>query len=345
VVSIRLGRRCDAKSSEFELLQHRWKQRIHVEDPFDVERNLHCVLRLDNEDSLKAEIRKAARAVDMLELPVGLKPTSIDFENKAHTRDDQLFSLAERWLLRYNGLGLPESCSPTTGSCSGSELQSISEANSPSDVEDDAPVRELRTAPKEQSGALSPEFWLRGAKPGSNDNTAAACSRSESTDEEPIDSLPTLTWLGGADVGMYQTSQGLSATQLSESATTQDNTQPSVNGLWSEPIVACWAGGTFNVPPPHALIAVTNNDEGEEPTRSRETPASFWTNSRVKSRHCKLQLQCIEALLLRRKESETTAENEARECWWKDMGSKGVQAAVQNVLAQSEQQVVAPQWQ
>jgi len=344
VVSIRLGRRCDAKSNEFELLQHRWKQRIHVEDPFEVERNLHCVLRLDNEDLLKTEIRKASRAVDMFELPVGLKPSNIDTENKA--MDDQLFSLAESWLLRHNGLGLPDSCSPTTGSCSGSELQSISEANSPSDLEDDSPVSDLpSTAMKEQSGALSPACWLRGAKHGSNDDTAAACSSPESMDDEPSDSLPTLAWLGGADVGTYETPEGLNATQLSESAAIQDTALQSVNGLWSKPTVAYWAGGTFSVPPPQALIALSNSDEGEEPTHSQKTPASFWTNNRVKCRHCKLQLLRVEALLLGSKESKTKAENEASECWWKDMRSKGVQAAVQDVLAKSEKQVGAPQWQ
>jgi len=345
VVSIRLGRRCKAKSTEFELLQHRWKQRIHVEDPFEVERNLHCALRLDNEDLLKAEIRKADRAVDMFELPVGLKPTSIDTKKKAHEMDDHLFSLAESWLLRHNGLGLPESCSPTTDLCSGSELQSISEANSPSDLEDDAPVRDLPSiASKEQPSVLSPLCWLHGSKHGSND-TVAACSSVGSTDEVPSDSLRTLAWLGGTDVGMYQNPQGLNAAQLCEAAATQDTVRPSVNGLWLKPMVAYWAGDTFSAPPPQALMACTSSDEGEEPTHSQKTPASFWTNNRVQSRHCKLQLQCIEALLLSSKESKTEAESKASECWWKDMGSKGVQAAVKNILAKSEKQKMPPQWQ
>jgi len=345
VVSIRLGHRCDAKSNEFELLQHRWKHRIHVEDPFEVERNLHCALRLDNEDILKAEICRAARAVDMFELPVGLKPTRIDTEKKAHAMDDPLFSLAKSWLLRHNGLGLPESCSPTTDSCSGSELESISEATSPSDLEDDAPARDLPcTASNEQSSVLSQLCWLHGAQHGCID-AVAACSSAESTGEEPSDSLRSLAWFGGADVGMYQNPQGLSAIQLCEAAATQDTVWPSVNSVGLKPMVAYWPGGTLSVPPPQALMALTNSDVGEEPIHSQTTPASFWTNDRVQSRHCKLQLQRIEALLLSSKESKTKAENKASECWWKDMGSEGVHAAVTNVVAKSDKQMVAPQWQ
>jgi len=109
--------------------------------------------------------------------------------------------------------------------------------------------------------------------------------------------------------------------------------------------VAYSAGGTFSVPPPQAFIALSTTDKGEEPTRSQKTPVSFWTNHRVTSHHCKLQLQRIEALFLSSKESKTKAENEASECWWKDMGSEGVHAAVTNVVAKSDKQMVAPQWQ
>mmetsp|Transcript_35892 Transcript_35892/g.78605 ORF Transcript_35892/g.78605 Transcript_35892/m.78605 type:complete len:482 (-) Transcript_35892:100-1545(-) len=53
VVSVRLGRRESAASPEFGLMQHRLAKRIHVEDPYELGRNLHCVLSLEREAFLR----------------------------------------------------------------------------------------------------------------------------------------------------------------------------------------------------------------------------------------------------------------------------------------------------
>eukprot|EP00931_Biecheleriopsis_adriatica_P091298 TRINITY_DN65190_c0_g1_i1.p1 TRINITY_DN65190_c0_g1~~TRINITY_DN65190_c0_g1_i1.p1 ORF type:complete len:856 (-),score=173.82 TRINITY_DN65190_c0_g1_i1:75-2642(-) len=61
VVSIRLGRREPSNSEAFEHLRGRHEQRLHIEDPFELSRNLNDVLRThpqtsNNEDKLFSEI-------------------------------------------------------------------------------------------------------------------------------------------------------------------------------------------------------------------------------------------------------------------------------------------------
>jgi len=59
VVSIRLGRRENSDSAEFEQLKGRNDPRLHIEDPFERGRNLCDVVRThpqDNEDKLRTEI-------------------------------------------------------------------------------------------------------------------------------------------------------------------------------------------------------------------------------------------------------------------------------------------------
>jgi len=72
VVSIRLGRRALSTETDFEELKGRHEQRLHIEDPFLLSRNLHCVLRLENEYTLWDEIVEAEQALQRGEAPKGL---------------------------------------------------------------------------------------------------------------------------------------------------------------------------------------------------------------------------------------------------------------------------------
>lgn len=60
VVSVRLGRRVEANSNEFSNLYGRSSRRIHVEDPYDLKRNLHCVLGAQEENDLMAAFAEAS---------------------------------------------------------------------------------------------------------------------------------------------------------------------------------------------------------------------------------------------------------------------------------------------
>lgn len=54
VASIRLGRRLEHDDANFQLLRERWSCRMHVEDPYQWERNLNCVLGEPEEAKLHA---------------------------------------------------------------------------------------------------------------------------------------------------------------------------------------------------------------------------------------------------------------------------------------------------
>jgi hypothetical protein len=63
VVSVRLGRRVEASSSDFSTLSHREGNWIHIEDPFDLKRNLNCVLGPNEERELRAAFAEASALV------------------------------------------------------------------------------------------------------------------------------------------------------------------------------------------------------------------------------------------------------------------------------------------
>jgi len=74
VVSIRLGKRGKAEDPVFEKLRGRWAWRIHAEDPYELDRNLHCVLGEDQETRLRLAMAEAVQALQRLRAPVGLSP-------------------------------------------------------------------------------------------------------------------------------------------------------------------------------------------------------------------------------------------------------------------------------
>jgi len=74
VVSIRLGSRRLVLDPAFEALKGRREERLHIEDPFQLGRNLHCVLRVENEYVLYQRLWAAVQAMLQGEVPRGLMP-------------------------------------------------------------------------------------------------------------------------------------------------------------------------------------------------------------------------------------------------------------------------------
>lgn len=74
VISIRNGERLENMSEKFDKLRSRDVNRLHIEDPFEHERNLHCVLGDTNEEFLFRKIKEAADCLENYELPLGLMP-------------------------------------------------------------------------------------------------------------------------------------------------------------------------------------------------------------------------------------------------------------------------------
>lgn len=58
----------------FEALKGRMEERLHIEDPFQLSRNLHCVLRTESEYVLYYKIVEGMQAMFRGEVPVGLAP-------------------------------------------------------------------------------------------------------------------------------------------------------------------------------------------------------------------------------------------------------------------------------
>lgn len=79
VVSVRLGRRERAnlgrtpETDPFLQLPHRWGSRIHIEDPFELDRNLHCVLTIERELRLREALGEALAKLERGAVPVGLE--------------------------------------------------------------------------------------------------------------------------------------------------------------------------------------------------------------------------------------------------------------------------------
>jgi len=73
VVSIRFGRQRKANEPDFCRLRGHWSSRLHIEDPYQLERNLHCVLGEKQEQKLKEAFRDACDTIASGEFPVGLR--------------------------------------------------------------------------------------------------------------------------------------------------------------------------------------------------------------------------------------------------------------------------------
>mmetsp|Transcript_11982 Transcript_11982/g.29724 ORF Transcript_11982/g.29724 Transcript_11982/m.29724 type:complete len:600 (-) Transcript_11982:80-1879(-) len=76
VVSIRVGTRNTATDCVFDELRGRLDSRLHIEDPFLLSRNLHCVLRVENEHVLYAKLWEVVQAMQYGNIPFGLRSIS-----------------------------------------------------------------------------------------------------------------------------------------------------------------------------------------------------------------------------------------------------------------------------
>lgn len=74
VVSVRCGSRHTATQPMFDKLRGHRVSRLHIEDPYQVERNLHCTLGDDEELQLRAALAEASAAVSRGETPAALRP-------------------------------------------------------------------------------------------------------------------------------------------------------------------------------------------------------------------------------------------------------------------------------
>lgn len=72
VASPRLGRRLSAQVPDFQQLRGRWARRLHIEDPFRLERNLHHVLGEKQEVTLRHALEEGYRCVLQGRTPPGL---------------------------------------------------------------------------------------------------------------------------------------------------------------------------------------------------------------------------------------------------------------------------------
>mmetsp|Transcript_152252 Transcript_152252/g.280122 ORF Transcript_152252/g.280122 Transcript_152252/m.280122 type:complete len:831 (-) Transcript_152252:451-2943(-) len=86
VVSPRIGLRQSARDRPYQVLKGRWVSRIHVEDPYKLERNLHCVLGEAEEVQLREAFAEGWRSfyIDHV-TPVGLKPLNIDLGKRGQS--------------------------------------------------------------------------------------------------------------------------------------------------------------------------------------------------------------------------------------------------------------------
>mmetsp|Transcript_115488 Transcript_115488/g.333582 ORF Transcript_115488/g.333582 Transcript_115488/m.333582 type:complete len:658 (+) Transcript_115488:179-2152(+) len=73
VVSLRLGSRHFTQEPVFEKLRGRWTRRLHIEDPYLLDRNLHCVLGDEEEVKLRCAFAEAFQALQFGQSPVGLR--------------------------------------------------------------------------------------------------------------------------------------------------------------------------------------------------------------------------------------------------------------------------------
>jgi hypothetical protein len=78
VISIRIGQRCYSRESVFQELRGRFVPRIHVEDPYKLERNLHCVLGEAEEGQLREAFRTGWHILINGRTLAGLRPAHME---------------------------------------------------------------------------------------------------------------------------------------------------------------------------------------------------------------------------------------------------------------------------
>eukprot|EP00928_Gymnodinium_smaydae_P039963 TRINITY_DN27182_c0_g1_i1.p1 TRINITY_DN27182_c0_g1~~TRINITY_DN27182_c0_g1_i1.p1 ORF type:complete len:421 (-),score=51.98 TRINITY_DN27182_c0_g1_i1:288-1550(-) len=75
VVSVRLGQQISPLDLRFSKLRGRHVNRLHIEDPFQLERNLHCVLGDEEEKELRRAFEEALLDMQAGVTPKALRPT------------------------------------------------------------------------------------------------------------------------------------------------------------------------------------------------------------------------------------------------------------------------------
>lgn len=155
VVSVRQGQRVFAYQDCFQQLRGRYTPRLHIEDPYEPERNLHCVLGDLQELRLQQALGEAWTAMEMGLLPEGLRPLpagvarrkKADGKPKEAERgqDPAAWRVAEAGAggaadQKCEGLPVPGVRGPALSSCStadqsGSELLERADQSQHSDLE------------------------------------------------------------------------------------------------------------------------------------------------------------------------------------------------------------------
>lgn len=134
VVSVRLGQRGRASDAEFSQLRHRSSHRIHIEDPYDLQRNLQCVLGREEEHDLLASVTEASRLVKEIastfeRLPIPQKPVTLKRSTQAPkeiaTEEDHVQNVNEAPHVQT-----PESSKTTAGSPAAETQQDLPTAAS-----------------------------------------------------------------------------------------------------------------------------------------------------------------------------------------------------------------------
>jgi hypothetical protein len=159
VVSVRQGVRIFAYQDCFQHLRGRYTPRLHIEDPYELERNLHCVLGELQELKLQQALAEAWTAMEMGLLPEGLRPLPAGAARRK--KADGKPKVAERGQADVEGVagqkreGLPVPAAGPLSSCStadqsGSELPERADQSQHSDLEGpgDAPGCPQRREPE-----------------------------------------------------------------------------------------------------------------------------------------------------------------------------------------------------
>lgn len=93
VVSPRLGERQSCRHKCYQTLRGRWVSRIHVEDPYKLERNLHCVLGEPEEVQLREAFGEGWHSFNLRnDTPVGLRPLFVSSKGHVGWPDGMLFA-------------------------------------------------------------------------------------------------------------------------------------------------------------------------------------------------------------------------------------------------------------
>ncbi|CAE8710582.1 unnamed protein product [Polarella glacialis] len=85
VVSVRLGQRVQPRELAFQSLPGRLGQRLHIEDPFLLARNLNCVLTPENEQLLKAKLQQTATTICSGGIPAAFLHNTLLESHALHT--------------------------------------------------------------------------------------------------------------------------------------------------------------------------------------------------------------------------------------------------------------------